>query len=261
MSTITASITTTVSAIPLLRHRDTVVTPADQDDFVAKYEATNDHLSNTTVSELNDIGNEIDAVTAQINTVAGEVNTNASIASAAATTAQSTANASLWVSGQAYTAGQNAISPINFQTYRANTSTSGTTDPSLSADWTAIQATDATKLPLAGGTMTGDITSLRETSVAMGANDINCATGNLFTKTISGSTTLTVSNVPTTGEAYSFVLKLTNGGSATVTWFSGVKWAGGTAPTLTASGVDAIGFITHDGGATWYGFKMGLDLK
>lgn len=219
------------------------------------------YVDNTFVPSYELAKTALNSFATEANALATQANTDASTASAAATTAQSTANASLWVSGQAYTAGQSAISPINFKTYRANTSTSGTTDPSLSADWTAIQAEDATKLPLAGGTMTGDITSLRETSVAMGANDINCATGNLFTKTISVATTLTVSNVPTTGEAYSFVLKLTNGGSAAVTWFSGVKWAGGTAPTLTASGVDAIGFITHDGGTTWYGFKMGLDLK
>lgn len=117
------------------------------------------------------------------------------------------------------------------------------------------------KLALAGGTMTGAITSMRETSVAMGANDINLATGNLFTKTITIATTLTVSNVPTTGNAYSFVLKLTNGGAGVVTWFAGVKWAGGTAPTLTAAGVDTIGFLTHDGGTTWYGYKMALDSK
>lgn len=105
------------------------------------------------------------------------------------------------------------------------------------------------------------ITGLKETSVAMPANDINLATGNLFTKTITGATTLTVSNVPASGTAQSFILELTNGGSGTITWFSGVKWTGGTAPTLTVSGVDILGFYTKDGGTTWRGLILSKDSK
>lgn len=78
-----SEITTTVSSIPLLRHRDTVQTPEDQNDFVTKYEITNDHLSNNTVSEINNIGSEM-------NTVATEVNDNA----VAAASSESNASAS-----------------------------------------------------------------------------------------------------------------------------------------------------------------------
>lgn len=105
------------------------------------------------------------------------------------------------------------------------------------------------------------ITGLKETSVAMPANDIDLATGNLFTKTISGATTLTVSNAPTSGTVGYFILQLTNGGSATVTWFSGVKWAGGTAPTLTASGKDILSFYTIDAGTTWNVVSIQKDVK
>lgn len=101
----------------------------------------------------------------------------------------------------------------------------------------------------------------REARVVMPANDINLLNGNYFTRTISGATTLTVSNVPATGTAASFILDLTNGGSATITWWSGVKWAGGTAPTLTAAGRDVLGFFTHDGGTTWTGLVLGKDVK
>ena len=105
------------------------------------------------------------------------------------------------------------------------------------------------------------ITGTCEVQVAMPANAIDLATGNLFTKTISGATTLTVSNVPTTGTAASFILEVTNAGSAAITWFFGVKWAGGTAPTLTASGVDVLGFYSHDGGTKWHGFLLSKDSK
>jgi len=99
--------------------------------------------------------------------------------------------------------------------------------------------------------------ALRETKVTMAANNIDLSTGNVFSKTISGATTLTISNVPAALTVGLFLLDLTNGGSATITWWSGVKWAGGTAPTLTASGRDVLGFFTHDGGTTWNGVVLG----
>lgn len=113
---------------------------------------------------------------------------------------------------------------------------------------------------------TGKFTTLRaaaylETKITMSANAIDLATGNYFSKTISGATTFTVSNVSTTGIANSFILDLTNGGSSAITWFSGVKWIAGTAPTLTAAGRDALGFFTHDGGTTWTGLVLGKDIK
>ena len=112
--------------------------------------------------------------------------------------------------------------------------------------------------------ITGGITidgSLKETKVAMAANDVNLALGNVFTKTISGATTLTVSNIPTTGNVGYMILELTNAGSAAITWFSGVKWAGGAAPTLTASGKDIISMYTHDGGTVWNVSSIQKDVK
>ncbi len=135
--------------------------------------------------------------------------------------------------------------------------TSDINKPLSSATTTAL----ATKLDKSGGTMTGAITAIRETKVAMAANNIDLATGNLFTKTISGVTTLTISNALAAGNVNSFVLELTNGGSAVITWFSGVKWAGGTAPTLTASGKDILGFYSHDGGTTWNILGVNKDVK
>lgn len=118
------------------------------------------------------------------------------------------------------------------------------------------------KVAAASGTATGlIITGTRETRVAVAASAIDLSAGNLFTRTISDTTTFTVSNVPASGTAVSFILELTNGGSATVNWWSGMKWAGGTAPALTASGVDVLGFYSHDGGTTWRGFLLAKDSK
>ncbi len=152
-------------------------------------------------------------------------------------------------------------SPTFTGTPAAPTAAVGTNTTQL-ATTAHVYAERAATATLTNKTLTTPlITGTREVRVAMPANAIDLATGNLFTKTISGATTLTVSNTPTTGNAASFILELTNAGSAAITWFSGVKWAGGTTPTLTASGVDVLGFYSHDGGVTWRGFFLSRDSK
>jgi hypothetical protein len=101
--------------------------------------------------------------------------------------------------------------------------------------------------------------SVHETKIAIPANNIDVAAGAVFTKTISGATTLTVSNVPSTGTVASFIVEITNGGT-NVTWWSGMKWAGGSPPVLSTSGRDVLGFYTHDGGTTWNGFLLGTGM-
>ena len=99
-----------------------------------------------------------------------------------------------------------------------------------------------------------------EAAVAMAANDVNLTLGNVQTKTISGAQTLTFSNPPASGLAGSFTLILTNGGSSAVTFPSAVKWPAATAPTLTASGVDVLTFVTTNGGTIWYGIASGIGM-
>jgi hypothetical protein len=132
-----------------------------------------------------------------------------------------------------------------------------------SAIGVSVQAYDAdtAKLDVAQTfTSAQTMTALKETKVAMGAHDIDLSAGNYFTYTLSGAQTLTVSNVASSGSVSAFVLEVTNGGSAALTFFSGVTWAAATAPTLTAAGVDTLAFFTSDGGTTWRGFVLGLGM-
>ena len=99
-------------------------------------------------------------------------------------------------------------------------------------------------------------------SIGGGTQDIDLESGNVVTGTVDTSTTtFTFSNPPSSGKAGSLTLILTNGGSQTVNWPAAVDWAGGSAPTLTSSGVDCLTFTTVDGGTIWYGFLAGADLK
>ena len=94
-----------------------------------------------------------------------------------------------------------------------------------------------------------------------GTDTIDLTAGNVVTATVSTSTqTFTFTNPSATGKACSFTLILTNGGSQTVNWPSSVDWAGGSAPSLTSSGIDVLTFTTVDAGTIWYGFAAGLDM-
>lgn len=90
---------------------------------------------------------------------------------------------------------------------------------------------------------------------------IDLETGNFFSATLDQACTFTFSNPAASGDFCGFVLELTNGGSDTITWPASVDWPGGTAPTLTAAGVDQLVFTTRDAGTTYFGLVAGLDIK
>lgn len=87
--------------------------------------------------------------------------TQANNASASAALAQSSANATVWVSGTNYAFGATVISPANAQTYRRIVAGAGTTDPSL--DTTNWQATNS-----ALGKVTNVTSSITLTASLMG---------------------------------------------------------------------------------------------
>jgi len=132
----------------------------------------------------------------------------------------------------------------------------------INTNITAIDATEAVAdaaLPVAGGTMTGELVYLgvAGTVVAAGSQagptyELDLAAGSGWTLTATGNITFSFAN-PTASMMYGVVLRMTNGGAHTITWPASVQWAGGTAPSLTTSGVDVIGFVTLDGGTTWVG--------
>ena len=103
----------------------------------------------------------------------------------------------------------------------------------------------------AGVSVTGPY---KENITAMGALEIDCSTGNYFTKTIAGNSTFTFANVPT-GCAYAFTLELTHS-SGTVTWPASVKFPADTAPTLTAGKTHLFIFSTSSGGTRFRGSSL-----
>jgi hypothetical protein len=93
-----------------------------------------------------------------------------------------------------------------------------------------------------------------------GSVTLNLVNANNFTRTVNSNTTFTFSNAPTL-RAFGFTMALTNAGAYVITWPTSVKWANASAPLLTSAGTDVLTFYTYDGGVTYYGFLIGLNLS
>ena len=120
-------------------------------------------------------------------------------------------------------------------------------------DVTAGVSTFAAQIEANGGTkITGSQTS---NISAMGANAVDCSAGNYFTKTITGATTFTFTNVPT-GVAYTFTMEVTLNGSNAITWPASVKWPADTPPAITDGKTQLFVFLTDDGGTRWRGSSV-----
>ena len=105
--------------------------------------------------------------------------------------------------------------------------------------------------------ITSTFTGYTETVVAIGtvgaAHTFTITTGTVQTATLTASTPCTFT-MPTATAGTSFILRLTQAATGmTTATFTGVQFAGGTAPTITAtaSAVDIISFVAI--GSTWYG--------
>lgn len=108
----------------------------------------------------------------------------------------------------------------------------------------ATNPTAQTYAPSAAATATLDLSLANEHRITMPAGNITIALSN-----------------DTNGQKFIVSILQDSGGSRTVTWFTTIRWAGGSAPTLTttASKRDVFGFI-RTGSGTYDGFVIGQNL-
>jgi hypothetical protein len=105
------------------------------------------------------------------------------------------------------------------------------------------------------------------TTPAITANvlTLDLSTANIFAVSLNSAiSTLTITNPPASGTGGSFTGIFTADGTArSVSWGSAIKWAGGTAPTITSTSGkrDVYSFFTNDGGTTWLGFTAGQNFE
>jgi len=154
--------------------------------------------------------------------------------------------------------------------YNGTLWTASSTVPSASYALVAesLQVLDGTSSGVASysGSFTGSyiLNTYRLSSASLGAIStsatISLSIANYFTATVTNTTAWAFEGAEV-GNVVGFVLELENGGSAAQTWPTTVRWPEGTAPTLTASGIDVLTFITDDGGSNWRGVASMLDSK
>jgi hypothetical protein len=90
--------------------------------------------------------------------------------------------------------------------------------------------------------------------------NIDLALGNTFAATLGGNRTLNPINAHG-GKRFVLYLTQDSTGSRTVTWWSTIKWPGGTAPTLTTTpGKQDVFLFTETAAGAWDGFTAGQNL-
>ena len=75
----------------------------------------------------------------------------------------------------------------------------------------------------------------KELAVVVVAGNLELSAGSYFSKTVTTTTALTLSNLEPAGYVNHFTLRLINAGSRTFTWFAGIRWPEGVLPVLTVS--------------------------
>ena len=142
----------------------------------------------------------------------------------------------------------------------------GVTAAMLNTDVTLDEITDH------GATTTNNITvgmidtSGVRTPISSGSGGatatFDLSTASTFTHTLAANstTTLAVSNV-TAGQKFIIRVEQNSAGTGLVNFFSTIRWAGGTAPTLTATTgqIDTFGFLTTTSG-NYEGFIIGQNI-
>lgn len=133
------------------------------------------------------------------------------------------------------------VTPSASQTLTNKTLTTPTiTKPVMDATNPSAQ----TYTPSGGGTATLDLSLANEHRITMPAGNITIALSN-----------------DTNAQKFIISILQDSSGSRTVTWFSTIRWAGGSTPTLTttANKRDTFGFI-RTGSGTYDGFVIGQNL-
>lgn len=101
-------------------------------------------------------------------------------------------------------------------------------------------------------------------TISAGTLTLNLNTATVFNVALNANiTSISITNVQSSGRSSSFVLVFTADGTArSVSWPASFHWPNGTAPTITSQNgkEDVFTFFTTDGGTTWQAFISGQSL-
>ena len=162
--------------------------------------------------------------------------------------------------------GDLTVSGNDIKSSTATAITMSGTDVSIAGDLTVtgndIKSSSATAISLSGAdvSMQGNTSfkNYTEGVVAIGTvgatHTFDLTNGTVQTATLTSATACTFTMpTATAGKSFVLLIKQPASGSTTTATFTGVKWSGGTAPTITATlgRLDVISFFAD--GTNWYG--------
>ena len=132
-------------------------------------------------------------------------------------------------------------------------------------DVASLGTTEASKVVTAdaNGVVTHDAgisEEYTEVTSSSAAVSINLQLGNNFSHDLTEDTTVSFANPATSGKVTGVTLRVIQTSPAkNITWHSSIKWAGGTAPTLSTGNneEDIFVFFTVDGGSKYYAMTAG----
>lgn len=156
-----------------------------------------------------------------------------------------------WAANTAYAKGD----LVSFQGIAYRRSAAGTSGATFNTtNWQQITPSEFFGSQITSGTVAvARLPTVLEQTVTVGnsgtSTTLSLANGSVQTVTLNGNCTFTM---PTASAGASLTLILTQSGTFTAT-FTGVLWAGGTAPTITATAnkVDVLVFVSN--GTSWFG--------
>ena len=104
-----------------------------------------------------------------------------------------------------------------------------------------------TKYAISGGLVDGQMRTV-VTALGLYGSGIPCTSGNYFTATLSGDSSVYFTGVPAASYSLTYEVQHDTG---TITWPTEVKWPADTPPTLTTGKTHLFMFVTDDGGTRW----------
>lgn len=115
------------------------------------------------------------------------------------------------------------------------------------ASGNAALSLTSSKYAISGGLVNGQMTTV-VTALGLHGSGIPCASGNYFTATLSGNSSVYFTGVPAASYGLTYEVQYDTG---TITWPAEVKWPSDTPPTLTAGKTQVFVFQTDDSGSRW----------
>jgi hypothetical protein len=210
-------------------------------------------------------GLQTSAFTGNVTKSAG--GTTLTIANGVVAPAMLTTGGPSWTSGGDVTVtGDITVTGNDIKSSSATAITMSGADVTVAGDLTVtgndIKSSSATAITMSGANvaMQGntEFKNYTEGVVAIGtvgaSHTFDLANGTVQTATLTSGTAATFTMpTATAGKSFVFLVKQPASGSTTTATFTGVKWSGGTAPTITATlgRLDVISFFAD--GTNWYG--------